>query len=339
MDVRASGDARAPRSLGRADRLTRVIEKLQVQASTARELLDRLELAPGQLRSLQRDLNLLVDRGDVRRLPDGLRYAAPSRPAVRLNEVEAVAVYSAARLLYHHAAEYNAHYRSALEKLAALLPGPARALAQATNSRYASRPNARQARTSELVAQAWLQGHWLTFEYAAPSTGRAARRVELATYFLEINPQNRAAYAIGLDRTGKRPDVRVFKVSRMRQPALLAETYEVPPDFDPLAYISSAWGIMSGPPTEVVLRFASSVADRVLEEHWPQTRSCERLDDGRVELVLGVGGTLELLPWIRGWGATVEVVSPPDLRDRVAEEARATAAVYSLPGLRTTEPT
>ena len=321
------------RTVARAERLVRIVEKLRLQDSSATELLSRLGLDKKQLRSVQRDLELLLLRGDIQQKPDGLRYTAPNQPPIRLNAVEAVAMYSAARLLFHHASEYNEHYRSALEKLGAILPGPTRALVQATNAAYARRPNAKQSQAAELVARAWLEGKWLAFDYASAGGSRAPRRVELATYFVEINPQNRAAYAIGLDRTGNHSEPRVFKVSRMRNPHLMDDAYVVPDVFDPMVYISSAWGIMSGVPVEVELRFSPLVAERILEEHWPQTRLCERLEDGGVRLVLAVGGTLELKPWILGWGSTVEVVSPKNLRLEIAQEAWKMASRYNLGGL------
>jgi hypothetical protein len=36
----------------------------------------------------------------------------------------------------------------------------------------------------------------------------------------------------------------------------------------------------------------------------------------------------EMLPWIRGGGADVEVVEPSDLRERMAGEARRLAKIY-----------
>jgi len=36
----------------------------------------------------------------------------------------------------------------------------------------------------------------------------------------------------------------------------------------------------------------------------------------------------EMLPWIRGWGADVEVLEPEDLRERMMGEARRLARVY-----------
>lgn len=45
-------------------------------------------------------------------------------------------------------------------------------------------------------------------------------------------------------------------------------------------------------------------------------------------MVIGIGHWLELLPWILGWGADVEVVAPSELRQKVAESLTAGAALY-----------
>ena len=44
---------------------------------------------------------------------------------------------------------------------------------------------------------------------------------------------------------------------------------------------------------------------------------------------LNVSHTLEMKPWIRGWGADCEVLHPPELRNEIAAELRAAADVYS----------
>jgi len=38
----------------------------------------------------------------------------------------------------------------------------------------------------------------------------------------------------------------------------------------------------------------------------------------------------EMLPWIRGWGADVEVMEPQPLRDEMIGEARALARLYGV---------
>ena len=325
----ASEDQRA---VGRAERLLKVMEALEAHPHTTTSLLERLELAPNQRRSLQRDLELLLDTGRIDRAADGRYYRRPRGP-MSFNDVEAVAVYSAVRLLFHHASEYNPHYRSALEKLAKYLPERIKKLALATNEHYLNRKEQRSYRTnpipSEQVALAWVNNRWLKFNYSA-NNNRPNRAVELAVYLIEINPQNRAAYAIGLDRTGRKAGVRVFKIARMRNVATLTETYEVPEDFDPLQYLSTAWGIMPGEPQEIELRFTANVANRVLEENWPQTKTCEKLEDGGIRLVLAVGGVLELIPWILGWGQEVVVISPQSLRERIGNTLHDAAQRYPV---------
>jgi predicted DNA-binding transcriptional regulator YafY len=44
---------------------------------------------------------------------------------------------------------------------------------------------------------------------------------------------------------------------------------------------------------------------------------------------LVVASTVELVPWILGWGAACEVVEPLPLRERVAKEHAAAAKVYT----------
>ncbi|HEX2864496.1 MAG TPA: WYL domain-containing protein [Deinococcales bacterium] len=320
------------RAVGRAERLLKVMEALEAQPHTTTTLLARLELAPNQRRSLQRDLELLLSTNRIDRTDDG-RYTRKPRGPMSFNEVEAVAVYSAVRLLFHHASEYNPHYKTALEKLGKYLPERIKALALATNESYQNRKQQRTNRQpipSEQVGLAWLNNRWLRFNYSA-NNNRPNRAVELAVYLIEINPQNRAAYAIGLDRTGRKPGVRVFKIARMRNATLLDETYQVPKDFNPLQYLSTAWGIMPGDPQEIELHFTPNVANRVLEETWPQTQSCEKLPDGSVRLVLSVGGPIELTPWILGWGAEVTVQHPESLRQQIAQTLTAAAANYTQP--------
>lgn len=43
---------------------------------------------------------------------------------------------------------------------------------------------------------------------------------------------------------------------------------------------------------------------------------------------LRVRGTIEITPWILGWGSLVEVVSPAGLREEVAANLRKAALIY-----------
>ncbi|OOV12024.1 hypothetical protein BXU09_18930 [Deinococcus sp. LM3] len=228
-------------------------------------------------------------------------------------------------MLYHHATEYNTHYLSALKKLTEQLPTPARRVAIMANEAYRRKPNGHASRTFELVAQAWLEGRVLRTQYHSVTR---ISEIELAIYFIEVNARNREAYAIGHNRLGDNAEPRVYRLSRMRNPYLLPDECEIPEHFHPLEYLSNAWGIMTGPPIRVELFFTPEVRERIAEMPLGSRTELLVLSSGYTRVVLIVGGWKELVPWILGWGAEVEVVAPTDLRSHISEVALKSAQVY-----------
>ncbi|MFT2722465.1 helix-turn-helix transcriptional regulator [Deinococcus sp. A31D244] len=310
----------------KTERMLATLELLGHAECSARDLTSRLGLPANKLRSVQRDLETLCLDGKVERLDSG-RYRRPLR-ATTLNPVEALAVYSAARMLYHHAADYNEHYLSALEKLTAQLPPTARRVAAQANAAYEQRKDSSDtsaSRTFELVARAWLEGRVLKFKYHSLTKESL---VELVIYFIELNPQNRQAYAIGVNRRkgGDRPFV--FRLARMREVTLLDEAAPIPEQFHPMEYLAGAWGIMTGDPVRVELFFSPAVRDRVREVPLGPKADCQTLASGHTRVCLTVGGWKELVPWILGWGGEVEVLGPPELRAHIASAHGKGRALY-----------
>jgi predicted DNA-binding transcriptional regulator YafY len=118
-------------------------------------------------------------------------------------------------------------------------------------------------------------------------------------------------------------------MERIQRAELTAETFELPDDFDGPRLLSSAWSVMYGAePVEVRLRFSPQVTRRVKESVWHPTQRIEDCDDGGCILTLRVAMPLEMKPWIRGWGADVEVLGPEGLRDEIAEEVRGMLRCY-----------
>jgi CRISPR-associated endonuclease/helicase Cas3 len=78
------------------------------------------------------------------------------------------------------------------------------------------------------------------------------------------------------------------------------------------------------------LRFRPPAARRVAESNWHPSQELTRLAGGVVELRLRVRGTVEILPWIQGWGPDCEVVAPTKLREAVAQRAHETAERYAI---------
>ncbi len=310
------------RSLARAERLLEMRELLRARAWSIKELAEHFGTSR---RTIERDLQALAKIGDtpIRVARGRYRLHATSSP---LNPVEALAVHAATRLLYHQTPAPNRYYVRALDKLAAMLPEPARTLTQES-----IRP-LRQAgddRPLELVAQAWFNQNYLAFDYQAAGS-KNWHKNELAVYFVEVNRQNLSLYAIGYERSYHRA-IRTFKLTRMRNPRLLNDTYEIPSDFSPQAFLKHAWGLVGGDRSvRVRLKFSPEAAPRVLEQDFPGLEVEQTLPDGSLVAGLEVGVDhdgfpTEILPWVQSWGPRVEVLEPENLRRRWREEALALA--------------
>jgi predicted DNA-binding transcriptional regulator YafY len=245
---------------------------------------------------------------------------------VRLNLYESLALYFAVRLLTHHSDEHNPHIVSALDKLAAGLPDETIAahIAQAADQ-IRSRPlRTAYIRTLERLTRAWADRRLIRLQYQ--TLNREITERVLAPYFIEVSRSTPAAYVIGFDHL--RQAIRTFKIERITDAELLDQPYRIPPDFDPYDFLARAWGVMDDADVQIRLRFNPTAAPRVRESVWHASQHMEDLPDGSCELSLHIGGTREILPWILGWGADVEVLAPNELRREVADHGRRMRMLY-----------
>lgn len=278
-------------------------------------------------RTIERDLDTLRD-SDYAPVEENHRYSLPARGG-GLNEVEALAVHSATRLLVHTGIGER-HYRSALEKLARDLPEPARTTLIDSVDRLEP---ASDDRNLDLVAQAWFGGYVLACEYHSFSSG-TRRKCELEIYYYEVNRRNLDPYVVAYERR-QAQEIRTFKLARIRQARLLEETYRIPDTFDPHEHLAGAWGVVVGEPLTVTLRATPAVAPwfRERQERDPHLTIVDAYEDGgvKVELTgnLAQDGSIhELSGFLLGWGPTVEVLAPDFVRKRVRDDLRAAAEAY-----------
>lgn len=316
-------------------------DRIRSKAARLRRIEHRLYNAPGGLRvadlardcgvarrTIYRDLFSLEEMG-VPIWEDQGRFGIDRGAylsTVRLNLNEAVALYFASRLLAHHSDEHNPHIVSALDKLAAGLPAGTVALHIA---RVADLVRERPVRsnyisTLEVLTRAWADRRMVRLRYRTPSRELTER--EVAPYFIEVARGQPGAYVIGYDRL--RSAIRTFKIERVERAELLDETYEVPDDFDPYDFLARAWGVMDESEVEVRLRFNALAAARVRESLWHSSQRLDERPDGGCDLLMRIGGIREVLPWVLGWGADVEVLAPEELRAEVAAHGARLAAMY-----------
>lgn len=318
-------------------------DRIKSKAARLRRIEHRLYNAPQGLRAsdlakdcgvarrtIYRDLMALHDMG-VPVWEDKGRFGI-NRSAylstVRLNLNEAIALYFAARLLAHHSDEHNPHIVSALDKLAAGLPDRTVSahIAQVADLVRARPLRGEYVATLETITRAWADRRLVRLYYRPPNREIAERVV--APYFVEVSRNGPGAYVIGHDTL--RGAIRTFKIERVERAEALDEPYEIPDDFDPNAFLANAWGVMDeGAAVTVHLRFTAAAAPRVRESRWHQSQQLIERPDGGCDLWLTIGGIRELLPWVLGWGADVEVLAPDELREEVAAHGRRMASLYS----------
>ncbi len=316
--------------MSKARRLGKLQELLQLRP---RRVVELAEYFGTSRRTIERDLEDLRQMTDLRE-NDSHEYWLDA-PKDLLNPVEALAVHSATRLLVHHAQINEQNYRTALEKLARALPEPARSSAHRSVEQLATRSSA-NSRHLDQVAQAWFEQRVLLFDYLSLGSSTGTPRPQaLEVYFFEISRTNLAAYVLGFERNWHR-GVRIYKLDRMSNVRLASgadASYEIPDDFDPHDYLSGAWGIVVGEPVEVRLRFSAHVAGQ-LQELPPHNLEILPPDaDGSVPVIARAGTAAggvpyDLLAWIRSWGAAVEVVEPPHLRELMISELQRTLERY-----------
>ena len=310
---------RSSKTLGRVERLIDMAQKLQARPRTTAELAQEYGITQ---RSVQRDLEALrsldyhVSPPDLRK-----RYLIEKRGGAMLAP-HALVAYAAIRLAYHHSPSHNRHYRDALAQISLDLPERIRYILNASVLEQTG--SAVGERELEKVAQAWLEGRILAFDYLKPG-GDLDRGNRLAVYFLEISRSNLAPYVIGLEQ--RRGLIRTFKLSRLRSLEVLNETYEPDDYFDPREFLSDAWGVVgSQNPVTVQVRFAPEAAYRLAEGGFPNA-TFNKQADGSVlaEFRAGTDATglpRELMPFLLGWGPRVEVLAPPQVRTHWLSELR-----------------
>lgn len=251
---------------------------------------------------------------------------------VRLTLHEAMAFHLAARLMATRTDKHNPHAASALRKLGLALEKLAPLISEhlATSADVmddqARRHDPIYQEVLETLTQAWSQERKVHLWHRYHD-GRVYE-YDFAPYFIEPYAVGRTAHVIGWREP---PDaLRTFKLERIQRIELTTKPYEIPQDFSPEELLADAWGIWytEAEPVEVMLRFHPRVAHRVRETQWHRSEAVREQPDGSLIWWAHVAEPQEMLPWIRGWGADVEVLAPEELREQLAGEARRLAKVY-----------
>lgn len=254
-----------------------------------------------------------------------------------LSPEEAMTLYLAARLFTKQHDKRNEPAETALMKLATALTSDAKIgheIHQAALE-LAQRPDAGEYnQVFRAVMQAYIYRRVLHITYE-PGQGRAFE-TDFSPFLLEPSAVGFTTYAIG--HSSLVNAWRTYKLERIRAATLTRQEYRIPPDFPGLDILRSAWSIIWGEEVEtVVLRFSPSVYRRVMETRWhpSETKAPDPDKPGYLRWSAQVADTLDMLPWVRGWGADVEVLEPEELRKEVIQHVVDLAIQYRAMTLET----
>jgi CRISPR-associated endonuclease/helicase Cas3 len=301
------------------------------QGLSQAELARRLEVHRSTILRNLADIHAPIYEENVRLFIDREAYLVN----LRLNLHEALSIHLAGRFMATCMDRRNPHVASALrklgislEKLAPLISHFVRSSAN-TFDDDSKRQDPHYLQVLEKLTLAWAEKRKVQLWYRG-AEGGVVKEYSFCPYFVEVSAVGQAIYAIGRIEPEKK--MRTFKIERVERIELLKDTYPIPRDFDPDQLLDQAWGIWftEQQPLKIQLRFSQRVAQRVRETRWHPTEQVTEQPDGSLLWCASIAEPREMLPWIRGWGADVEVLEPQELRETIKTEAKNLAMIYQM---------
>jgi len=249
---------------------------------------------------------------------------------------EITMLHIAARLLARQTNQHNPHAASALRKLSEVIEKAdqdiSRHLAKAAGQTDSEDQiyDVDYLQTLQELTAARTKQRKVTLNYELDN-GKLVPYT-FSPYFIEPYAPGLTTHVIGFREPPGQ--IRTFKLERLRNVKTSHEdAVSMPEAFDPETLLEYAWGIWytAEPPQLVVLKFSDQVRRRVLETRWHRKQEePELLEDGSVIWRCLIAEPREMLPWIRGWGADVEVLTPVALRQQLEDTAKNLAETYQL---------
>lgn len=251
---------------------------------------------------------------------------------IKLNLHEALTLYLAARRVARQTRFHHPHAANAVEKLAATLRQPmTEKLLKAADRLLKQVESPEKIKILETIAQAWVEQRKVRIEYQALGNEELTRHT-ISPYIIEPSIWSDSVYVIA--KSDFNDKIFAFKIERILSAFLSSETFEMPKSFDNDQLLKHAWGVWFADrmPVAVKLRFAPNpaVIQRLEESIWHPLERVERTADGGRIWSAQIAEPREMLPWIRGWGADVEVLEPEELRREIIKQVRDLAAQYKV---------
>jgi len=226
--------------------------------------------------------------------------------------------------------------RSCYERLAKLMPPTVRLRPEIVREKLALRATAfRPVReeTWQAVAEPLQKGLALSIRYRHP--GEPPDEPRTIRPYAFILAAGRDWMVLAEDAA--QGQVKNFYLARIESPRLTAERYAIPKSFDADAFFRNTFGLFvgKGRAFRFRVRFAPEVAGEIREMVWHPDQKIETHADGSAVLELPAESLREARRFVLAYGRYAAALSPPELVDDLAQEARTMAGLYERPSKRT----
>jgi predicted DNA-binding transcriptional regulator YafY len=294
-----------------------------LQAPTAGKLPNASTLARDlevSTKTIQRDLEFMRDRLQLPLTYDEARFGyhyteeVDSFPTLQITEGELFALLVAEKALQQYrGTPFEKRLVGAFQKLAKSLPDTISLnLAEwdQTISFHTSAEPVLNLSVIDTLASSASQRRQLRIQYRKPNSPQPEERIIDPYHLANINGD---WYLFAYDHLRK--DIRTFVPSRIAAAEPTGKGFERPVRFTLPRQLQDSFGVHSkqGDFT-VVARFDPAVADYLREKRWHPSQQIRELPQGGgVELTLRLGSLVEVQRWLLGWGASVQVLAPPEL--------------------------
>ncbi|MDC7124241.1 MAG: transcriptional regulator [Spirochaetales bacterium] len=173
-----------------------------------------------------------------------------------------------------------------------------------------------------------VQGRSVSFDHYSRKDKKWKSHL-FSCYCIEPYAEGNSLYLIGFDEDAG--ELREIKFELIKNVCLTDKTYSISDDFSANEFFKHCWGIWTSvsSPVCVELIFSADVKERVLQTEWHNSESTEPLPDGRLRWFANIAEPREMLPWIRGWGSSVEVIKPEWLRSGIVAEVKKMNRLYA----------
>ena len=114
-----------------------------------------------------------------------------------------------------------------------------------------------------------------------------------------------------------------FTLARMKD-IELGEDFKPDPNYKKKIHVDPSFGIWNNESKsqKIELLFDKSINTYVLERTWHKNQKCKQNEDGSVYLSFESNQMQETLFWLLRFGATVDVLNPPELQEMYADEVK-----------------